>query len=111
MPTARALALALATLGLVAVPLAAQDRPADSSVREIVAHVNEPKRQEPTDGRIGRLKLPDGFRIAKFAEGVENLRMIAVADDGTVYVTRRDLGDVVMLRDTDGEAGRTSGGP
>jgi hypothetical protein len=26
-------------------------------------------------------------------------------------VTRRDLGDVVMLRDTDGEAGRTSGGP
>ena len=29
--------------------------------------------------------------------------MIAVADDGTVYVTRRDVGDVVMLRDADGD--------
>jgi Raf kinase inhibitor-like YbhB/YbcL family protein len=103
MPTARTFALALAATGLAAPPLAAQDRPADSSVREIQAHVNEPERLEPTDERIGRLKLPDGFRIAKFAEGLENPRMIAVADDGTVYVTRRDLGDVVMLRDTDND--------
>src|SRR5688572_26577530 len=80
MPTARALALALATTGLAAPPLAAQDRPADSSVRAIQAHINEPRRLEPTDERIGRLKLPDGFRIEKFAEGLENPRMIAVAD-------------------------------
>lgn len=29
--------------------------------------------------------------------------MLAVADDGTVYVTRRSVGDVVMLRDTNGD--------
>ena len=36
--------------------------------------------------------------------------MIAVAGDGTVYVTRRTVGDVVMLRDADGD-GAADGPP
>ncbi|HEY7493118.1 MAG TPA: hypothetical protein VIH59_18645, partial [Candidatus Tectomicrobia bacterium] len=42
------------------------------------------------------------FRIAKFAEMV-NPRMIAVAPDGTVYVTAREPGTLVMLRDADND--------
>ena len=33
----------------------------------------------------------------------ENARILAVAADRTVYVTRRDQGDVLMLKDRDGD--------
>jgi glucose/arabinose dehydrogenase len=58
---------------------------------------------EPTADRIAQLKLPDGFRIAKFADGLGKPRMFAVGDDGTLYVTRREPGDVLALRDTAGD--------
>lgn len=47
---------------------------------------------------VSELKAPRGFRIERFAENLGNARMIAVAPGGNVYVTRRDLGDVVMLK-------------
>ncbi len=58
---------------------------------------------EPTDERIAQLKLPPGFTIAKYAEGLGKPRMLAVGDDGTLYVTRREPGDVLALRDSDGD--------
>lgn len=58
---------------------------------------------EPTDERVSQLKLPAGFRITKFADGLGKPRMFAVGDDGTLYVTRREPGDVLALRDTDGD--------
>lgn len=69
---------------------------------EIVGHTYEPAKLEPTDERVGGLKLPAGFRVSKFAE-VSNPRMIAVGADGTVYVTQREPGTLTMLRDTDGD--------
>ncbi len=74
----------------------------------IVGHVVEPKQLKPTPARLSQLQMPEGFRIDVFADGLVNPRMIAVAGDGTVYVTRRELGDVVMLRDEDGD-GRSDG--
>ncbi|MGE6528451.1 PQQ-dependent sugar dehydrogenase [Pseudomonas sp. NPDC077382] len=49
------------------------------------------------------LPLSSTSRLQVFAEGLVNPRMLAVHDSGTVYVTRRKLGDVLMLRDTDGD--------
>jgi Raf kinase inhibitor-like YbhB/YbcL family protein len=69
----------------------------------ITGHVFEPQAVAPTDERIAQLSLPDGFHIHRFAEGLENPRMLAVASDGTVYVTQRAPGNLVMLRDTDGD--------
>ncbi len=77
---------------------------------EVVAHVVEPRQLDPTPERLRSLRLPAGFEISVFAEGLVNPRMIAVSDDGTVYVTRRSVGDVVMLRDADGD-GRADGEP
>lgn len=71
-------------------------------------HELRPDETAATPERINNLKVPAGFRISKFAEGLGNPRMIAVADDGAVYVTRRDSGDVVLLRDVDGD-GRADG--
>jgi Raf kinase inhibitor-like YbhB/YbcL family protein len=65
--------------------------------------IYEPQRLPPTDARIQALSVPQGFHIQRFAEGLDNPRMLAVADDGTVYVTQRTPGNLVMLRDTDGD--------
>jgi Raf kinase inhibitor-like YbhB/YbcL family protein len=81
-------------------PFRAQSQKADQ-VR-IEGHVYETTRLEPTGERIRQLKLPAGFRITRFAE-LSNPRMIAVAADGTVYLTQREPGTLVMLRDGDND--------
>lgn len=68
---------------------------------EITGRVYEPQPISPTDDRIQQLSLPAGFVIHRFAEGLENPRMMAVAEDGTVYVTQRRPGNLVMLKDVD----------
>jgi Raf kinase inhibitor-like YbhB/YbcL family protein len=90
---------------LIAGPAFAQDTQKPDSVA-ITAHIHQPGKAEPTASRLSDLKLADGFKIEKFAEGLLNPRMLAVSDAGAVYVTRRSLGDVVMLKDTnaDGKA-------
>lgn len=101
------------SLGLAA-PAFAQTEPAVPPVSEqlenpqaanvtVMGHVIEPAQLAPTPERLDRLSLPEGFSIGVFAEGLVNPRMIAVADDGTLYVTRREVGDAVMLRDEDGD--------
>jgi glucose/arabinose dehydrogenase len=52
---------------------------------------------------MGRLKAPEGFGVNVFARDLGKPRMLAVGDDGTVYVTRRDPGDVLALRDRAGK--------
>lgn len=70
---------------------------------QIVTHVYIPPGLEPTDARVAQLRVPAGFQVRKFADGLGNPRILAVASDGTVYVTRRTQGDVIMLRDTDND--------
>lgn len=70
---------------------------------EINSHVYEPVELKPSNNLVNQLKLPNGFKVQKFAEGLGKPRMITVATDGTVYVTRREPGDVWMLRDTNGD--------
>jgi glucose/arabinose dehydrogenase len=60
--------------------------------------------QAPFDPSIvQRLRVPAGFEVNLYASGLGNVRMIDVAPDGTVYLTRRTEGDVLALRDTDGD--------
>ena len=77
--------------------------PPGSTDVEIVGHIYEPEVVPATDERVAGLKLPPGFKIEKWAEDLGNPRMIAIAEDGTVYVTRRKQKDLMMLRDTDGD--------
>ena len=70
---------------------------------QIIGPVTKPKRLEPTPERVRALQVPGGFRVTKCAEGLGNARMLAAASDGTIYVTRREEGDVLMLRDVDGD--------
>lgn len=51
---------------------------------------------------LSELKVPEGFKITKVAENLGNVRMLAIAPSGNIYFTRRDAGDVWMLKDEDG---------
>jgi Raf kinase inhibitor-like YbhB/YbcL family protein len=87
-------------LGLAAVTAQAQ-QPDPLTDFEITGRVYEPQAIPPTDARIQQLSVPSGFVVHRYAEGLENPRMMAVADDGTVYVTQRRPGNLVMLVDAD----------
>ncbi len=60
------------------------------------------ERRDFSDEYLNRLQVPPGFKVNVFAKDVGKPRMIVVADDGTVYITRRS-NDVVALKDTDGD--------
>lgn len=76
----------------------------------IQTNVFKPAKVEATPQRIAQLKAPPGFEVSVFASGLKNARILAVADDGTVYLSRRDQGDVLMLSDRNGD-GRADGPP
>lgn len=64
--------------------------------------VFKPNKVLPTSDKLAQIKAPAGFTVKPFAAGLGNSRIIAVSDDGIVYVSRRDEGDVLMLKDEDG---------
>jgi Raf kinase inhibitor-like YbhB/YbcL family protein len=86
----------------------AQDERTEQS--QAAANVLRPARVDATPERMGQLKVPAGFTVAPFATGLKNVRILAVGADGGVYVSRRDQGDVLLLRDSDSD-GRADGEP
>lgn len=98
------------TLMLLSVMPIASAQQGDGTQVAIQTEVFKPAKVEATAERISQLKVPAGFRIDTFAKGLKNPRILAIAADGTVYVSRREQGDVLMLRDVDGD-GRADGEP
>ena len=72
--------------------------------------VSKPAKVEATTARIAALQAPDGVKISVFASGLKNARIIAVSDNGNIYLSRRDQGDVLLLKDADGD-GKADGEP
>lgn len=72
--------------------------------RTITGSVLQPTPVEPDDAFLAKVKMPAGFKITKFADGLMNARMLAVnPKDGSVYLSRREQGDLLLLRDTDND--------
>ena len=88
-------------------------RPGQTSADTVVAHTFFPEHRKPLDAAGRSLKVPQGFSVDVFATGIMGARMLAVADDGVVYVTRPDSGEVAMVasgRDSsDAGCGRHAG--
>lgn len=72
-------------------------------VNTVVGHTVKPEQRDVNQALINQLKLPYGFEIDVFAQDIGNPRMMAFNNDGTLYVTRREEGDVMMLRDRNGD--------
>lgn len=89
---------------------AASAQQGDGTRVGIATVINKPNKIEASAQRMAALKVPAGFKVSAFATGLKNARILAVAQDGTVYVSRRDQGDVLMLRDSNGD-GQADGAP
>ena len=48
---------------------------------------------------LGRITVPPGFKVFVAATGLGKPRIMAVAANGSLYVTWRDIGDVLLLSD------------
>jgi glucose/arabinose dehydrogenase len=88
------------------VPALAQQ--GDGTRVPLQTHVVKPALVELAPERIGQLRAPAGFRVDVYANGLRNIRILAAAPDGGIYVSRREQGDVLYLRDRDGD-GRADG--
>jgi glucose/arabinose dehydrogenase len=53
--------------------------------------------------KLKLLKLPPGFEIAVYADGVKEARSLALGAAGTVFVGSREAGNVYALVDRDGD--------
>ena len=58
--------------------------------------------------QLGKIKLPPGFQISVWADGVSNVRSLAQSPGGTVFAGTWNAGNVYALRDEnkDGKADR-----
>lgn len=99
-----------AALALLALATGAAAQQGDGTRTAISTAVWKPAKVEATPQRIAAIKAPPGFTVAPFATGLKNARILAVAPNGDVYASRRDQGDVLLLRDKDGD-GRADGAP
>jgi len=100
------LALAIAASALVSAPALPDTRSDQPGPAENAADVNITthilQQRELPAAEVSALKVPAGFRVTRFARDLGNVRVLAVAPDGTVYATRRDEGDVIMFKDPGG---------
>ncbi len=68
-----------------------------------VGHRNVPAKATFDASVVSTLRAPPGFAVSVYASGLGQPRMLEVAADGTVFVTRRGTDDVLALRDDDGD--------
>lgn len=52
-------------------------------------------------GKLTPIKVPSGFRVSVFAEGLDTPRLMAIGPDGVVYVAERGKNRVIALPDRD----------
>ncbi|GAB4194908.1 MAG: sorbosone dehydrogenase family protein [Roseiflexaceae bacterium] len=96
-------ALALTLVALLAGP-AAPDAAAQNTAPPPGGTIVEPRKLPFSEALARRnLRLPPGFWLDVWATGLGNPRNLAIAPDGTVYVTRREQADVLALNDRDGD--------
>jgi glucose/arabinose dehydrogenase len=64
---------------------------------------NYPQHEDFNESMLSRLVVPSGFKVMIAATGLGKPRMMAVGSDGSLYITRRDQGDVLLLKDGNGD--------
>ena len=62
-----------------------------------------PLHEDFKEAMVNRIKVPAGFVVKVAAVGLGKPRMMEPAGDHDLYVTRRDVGDVLLLTDGDGD--------
>ncbi len=78
---------------------------ANSRKDKTVAAPTTPPEAPKYSGKLplDKIKLPPGFQIGVYAEGVVNARSLCLSPKGTLFVGTREEGSVYALRDTNGD--------
>jgi glucose/arabinose dehydrogenase len=81
----------------------ASAQPTPTEYRESSQHVHVvvPEQQKVDSSVVQKLRVPAGFAVEIVAQDLGNPRMIAVSNEGNVYITNPKKGEVMMLRDSD----------
>ncbi|MDZ4875761.1 MAG: hypothetical protein CLLPBCKN_005181 [Chroococcidiopsis cubana SAG 39.79] len=89
----------------MALPASSQ-QPQQQQIERMEGYLATPQQLKFDESLLKQLNLPAGFKINVFAKDLGNPRNLAIAPDGTIYVTRREEGDILALRDSnkDGRA-------
>ncbi|MEL6862857.1 MAG: PQQ-dependent sugar dehydrogenase [Bacteroidota bacterium] len=85
--------------------LFACNSPENPNATKVKASVSAEEAEKP-EGKpqLDKIKLPEGFKVELFAEGVKNARSIARNEEtGTLYIGTRSKGNVYALPDRDGD--------
>ena len=72
-----------------------------ATAAQVTGYVFYPALVPASAENVQQLKVPAGFAVAKFAEGLGKPRILAVNGDGTIYFSDRMAGTVTMLKDAD----------
>ena len=96
----------LAAALLTALAADAQNVPPAATPFKMTGNIYLPNKLPATDARVAALKMPAGFTISKYAEGLDMPRMLTQAPNGDLYVSNRVKGTITLLRDAnkDGKA-------
>ncbi|UYZ61398.1 PQQ-dependent sugar dehydrogenase [Hymenobacter weizhouensis] len=65
--------------------------------------VFRPALAPPSAENVQQLRVPAGFAVNKFAEGLGKPRILAVSSAGHVYYSDREAGTVTLLQDTNAD--------
>jgi len=87
-------------------PASSQQPLQQPQIERVEGYLSKPASIKFNESLLKQLTMPAGFQINVFAKDLGNARNLAVAPDGTVYLTRREEGDILALKDTnkDGRA-------
>lgn len=72
-------------------------------VTTITHTTNYPEHLDFLPEMVDLLTVPKGWSVSVAASGLGKPRMLCLGQNGELYITRRDAGDVLMLKDTDGD--------
>jgi glucose/arabinose dehydrogenase len=81
----------------------AQGRPADMATSPLAPHTPALTAKAAKDIPLEKIKLPPGFKISLWAEGMPNARSIALGSKGTVFVGTRLIDKVYAVVDRGGK--------
>nr|WP_295924810.1 PQQ-dependent sugar dehydrogenase [uncultured Dyadobacter sp.] len=70
---------------------------------QVEGYVFYPAVQAATDQNVAKLKVPAGFKVAKFAQDLGKPRILVTSANGHVYASDREAGIVMMLSDANAD--------
>ncbi|MVM32471.1 glucose dehydrogenase [Spirosoma sp. HMF4905] len=94
--------LLLALWGLDGLALAQRGLPPKEKTRSILV-TKYAQHLDFLPQLVKLLKVPDGWQVSVAASGLGRPRMLYTGSNGELYITRRDAGDVLLLKDTNND--------